>query len=448
MACYERTVLPGGVRVVTEEISHVRSCSVGLWFNAGSRRELPEENGASHFIEHLVFKGTERRTARQIAEEMDDVGGQLNAFTGRDHTCFYAKVLDEHVSIAIDVLCDLVSRPLLAADDVEKERSVIAEEIGMYEDSPEEVAHDELARAAWGPSSLGLPILGTQKTLKRLTRDAIVAFMSSHYTAGNLVVAAAGSLKHARIVEEVESRLALPSAATDPPDTPRWRPATHVFRPKNTEQAHICVGVEGYSRNHPSRFALYVLDAVIGGGMSSRLFQKLREDRGLVYSTYTYAASYEDVGAFVVYAATSPDNVRVVQDLILDELAEVASSGIREEELDRGKEQLKSGLVLNLETTNSRMSRLGRLELFCEPLYTPDEVFKMIDDVTLDDVRRVAAELLGKVAPVIAAVGPRRTKSAFGGRKPYGPGDRPETGVAPSCHRGTQRGAALGDSTG
>ncbi len=446
MTRYERTVLPNGVRVVTEQTPNVRSCSVGLWFRTGSRRESPENNGVSHFIEHLVFKGTERRTARRIAEDMDDVGGQLNAFTGKDHTCFYAKVLDEHIGTAIDILCDLVSRPLLSSEDVEKERGVIAEEIGMYEDSPEDVVHDELARAAWGPASLGLPVLGTQKTLASFTRDSILTYMSSHYTSENLVVAAAGSLDHARVVEEVERHLVLPSLATRPVETPRWRSGSVVFRAKGTEQAHVCVGVEGYERTHPSRFALYVLDAVVGGGMSSRLFQKLREDRGLVYSTYTYAASYEDTGAFVAYAATSPDNVGTVQDLVLQELEEVAAGGVSEEELNRGREQLKSGLVLNLETTSSRMSRLGRLELFREPLHTPDEVIKMIDEVAVDEACRVAGELLARAEPVIAAVGPRRTKLALGGRKPYGPGHNREAGVASGRHRGTPDGAVHRDS--
>ncbi len=432
--------------MVTEELPHVRSCSVGLWIGAGSRREDPRENGVSHFIEHLVFKGTEQRTARRIAEEMDDIGGQLNAFTGRDHTCFYAKVLDRHVDVAMDILCDLVCRPLLAPGDIEKERGVIAEEIGMYEDSPEEVVNDEVARAAWGPDSLGLPVLGTLETLRDLTRETIVGYMSRYYTSGNVVVAAAGSLKHDSIVEQVERRLSLHDGApASLVGVPRWNPGARAFRSRNIEQAHICVAVEGFSRSHPLRFALYVLDTVIGGGMSSRLFQKLREDRGLVYSTYSYAASYEDTGMFAVYAATGPDNVQVVTELILEELADVASRGIRQEELDRGKEQLKSGLVLGLETTSSRMSRLGRLELFREPLHTPDEVFAMIDDVTVDDAREVAGDLLGGSAPVVAVVGPRKTKSAVGGGKPYGLRNRREARVAQGSHRGTPGGAPLGD---
>ena len=448
MASYRRTVLPAGVRVVTEEIPHVRSCSIGIWVNAGSRWEAPEENGVSHFIEHLVFKGTTRRTARQIAEEMDGVGGQLNAFTGKDHTCFYAKVLDEHVDLAMDILCDLVCHPLITADDVGKERGVVAEEIGTYEDSPEEVVHDEFARAAWGGQSVGLPVLGTQETLRNLTRDVIVRYMESHYTCDNVVVAAAGHASHERIVEAVKKHLALPAFARATQARPSWTPAVRAFRPKNIEQAHLCVGVDGYNRTHPLRFALYVLDTTIGGGMSSRLFQKLREDRGLVYSTYSYAASFDDVGALVVYAATSPANVEEVEGLIREELSEVAFHGISREELERGKEQLKSSLVLNLETTNSRMSRLGRLELFHEPLETPDEVFRKIDGVTGDDVQQVAAELLGGAAPVAAAVGPRRVKSSFVRREHHGRGDRREARVAPGCHRGAARGAPRGHSRG
>lgn len=434
--------------MVTEEIPHVRSCSVGIWVNAGSRWEAPAENGVSHFIEHLVFKGTTRRTARQIAEEMDGVGGQLNAFTGKDHTCFYAKVLDKHVDLAVDILCDLVCHPLLAPEDVEKERGVVAEEIGMYEDSPEDVVHDEIARAAWGSRSVGLPVLGTQETLGNLTRDVILRYMGNHYTCENVVVAAAGHVTHERVVEAVERHLSLPSSAQAAEVRPSWIPGARVFRPKNTEQVHLCLGVEAYDRKHPKRFALYLLDIAIGGGMSSRLFQKLREDRGLVYSTYSYVASFDDAGAFILYAATSPDRAQVVEDLIREELEEVASCGISGEELTRGKEQLKSSLVLNLETTNSRMSRLGRLELFHEPLETPDEVFRRIDGVTGDDVREVAAELLGGAVPVAAAVGPRKAKSSFIRREYHGRGDRREAAVAPGCHRGIARGVAHGHSPG
>jgi predicted Zn-dependent peptidase len=437
------------VRVVTEEMTHVRSCSVGIWVNAGSRWEDPAENGVSHFIEHLVFKGTTTRSARRIAEEIDGVGGQLNAFTGKDHTCFYAKVLDEHVDLAVDILCDLVCHPLLDPADVEKERGVVAEEIGMYEDSPEDVVHDEIARAAWGSLSVGMPVLGTQETLGNLTRDSVARYMGAHYTCENVVVAAAGHATHERIVEAVEKHMSLPSSTLTPEARPSWTPGVRVFRPKNTEQVHMCLGVEAFNRRHPKRYALHVLDISIGGGMSSRLFQKLREDRGLVYSTYSYVASFDDVGSFIFYAATSPDRVRAVEDLVREELEEVASRGISAEELARGKEQLKSGLVLNLETTNSRMGRLGRLELFREPLETPDEVFRRIDDVTEDDVREVAAELLAGAVPVAAAVGPRKAKSSFVRRERdgrQGRQDRPEAAVAPEGHRGAACRAAHGNS--
>lgn len=437
------------MRVVTEEIPDVRSCSIGIWVRAGSRWEHPAENGVSHFIEHLVFKGTTRRTARQIAEEMDDVGGQLNAFTGKDHTCFYAKVLDRHVDLAVDILCDLVCRPLLAPEDVEKERGVVAEEIGMYEDSPEDLVHDEIAAAGWGNRSLGLPVLGTQKTLGSLTRDVVARYMHDHYTCDNVVVAAAGHVSHERILEALDRHLELPPSGTVHDEVrPSWTPGVRVFRQKNIEQVHLCLGVEAYNRKHPKRFALYLLDIAVGGGMSSRLFQNLREDRGLVYSTYSYVASFDDVGAFILYAATNPDRAEVVEDLIREELERVASCGISEEELARGKEQLKSGLVLNLETTSSRMSRLGRLELFHEPLETPDEVFGKIDAVTGDDVRRVAAELLSGAKPVAAAVGPRKTRSSFVRRECHGREDRREAAVAPGCHRGAARGASHGHSQG
>ncbi len=410
---YKRIVLPGGARVVTEEIPHVRSCTVGLWLNAGSRCESPEINGVSHFLEHLVFKGTTSRTARNIAEEIDGVGGYLNAVTTRDHTCYYAKVPDRYVELAIDIICDIVCRPLLEERDIAKEKGVIAEEIAMYEDSPEEVVHDLLAFTAWGPCALGLPTLGSLKTLKNLERDGIIRYMSQHYASEGAVISAAGNIRHEEVVEKVNERLDLSMTPMKSSSTPKWKPGAQAFRSKRIEQAHLCIGYEAFSRRDPDRFGLYILDVAIGGGLSSRLFQKLREDRGLVYSTYSYTALYEDTGAFVVYAGTGAENISLVNDLILRELDSICNQGLKREEYNRGKEQLKNALALNLETTNSRMSRLGRLELAGEPLSTPDEISKIIDNVTYDDVARIAYRLLGQQSPVIAITGPRKTRSFF-----------------------------------
>ena len=400
MEQYRKFVLPGGARVVTEEIPYVRSCTVGLWLNAGSRWEHPMINGVSHFIEHLVFKGTMNRTAKQIAEEIDGVGGHLNAMTSRDYTCYFAKVPDRHVGLAIDIICD-----------IEKEKGVIAEEIAMYEDSPEEVVHDLLASTAWGHCILGLPILGSEKTLGTFTRNDIVRYMSENYVLEGTVLAVAGNIKHEEVVEKVRKHLHLSNVPMKPCVTPKWKPGTYSFRAKPVEQAHICIGYEAFGRHHPDKFGLCILDVAVGGGLSSRLFQKLREDRGLVYSTYSYASLYEDVGAFVVYAGTGVDKIRLVKDLIMEELRDICINGLTWKEYSRGKEQLRNALALNLETTNSRMSRLGRLELAGEPLRTPDEVSKIIDNVSYDDVSRIARELLSCELPVIAVVGPHKTKS-------------------------------------
>jgi predicted Zn-dependent peptidase len=386
------------------------------------------------------------RTAKQIAEEIDDVGGHLNAVTARDYTCYFAKVPDKHVRFAIDIICDIVCRPMLRESDIEKEKGVIAEEISMYEDSPEEIVHDLLASTAWGHNSLGLPILGSDKTMGNLTRNDIVTYMSGNYLLEGTVISVAGNIKHDEVVEEVSKHLNLSKIPMTSCTTPAWKPGTFAFRSKSIEQAHLCIGYESFGRRHPDRFGLYILDVAVGGGLSSRLFQKLREDQGLVYSTYSYAALYEDTGAFVVYAGTSVENIQLVKDLILEELGDICSNGLKWEEYNRGKEQLKNGLALNLETTNSRMSRLGRLELAGEPLRTPDEAGKIIDNVTYDDVSRIAGELLSRELPVIAVAGPRKTRSFLVRREQYYAEPREETADTSGSYRGFTRRATLNDS--
>lgn len=411
MEPYKKIVLPSGARVVTEEIPHVRSCTVGLWLNAGSCREKPETNGISHFIEHLVFKGTETRTARQIAEEIDRVGGHLNAVTGRDHTCFYAKVPDKHVGLAVDIICDIVCHPLLRESDIEKEKGVIAEEIAMYEDSPEEVVHDLLASTAWGSCGFGLPVLGSLKTLRNFTREDVVDYISGHYVQEGAVIAIAGNIRHEEVVETVSKHLDLARTPTKSPVTAKWKPNGQAFRSKAIEQAHLAIGYEAVDKHHPDRFGLYILDVAIGAGLSSRLFQKLREDLGLVYSTYTYTALFEGTGAFVIYAGTSVEKAGLVRDLILREVDDICNNGLEWEEYSLGKEQLKNALAINLETTNSRMSRLGMMELTGGPLWTPDQVSGIIDNVTYDDVNRIARELFSSDSPVMVVAGPRKTRS-------------------------------------
>ncbi|HHV62319.1 MAG TPA: insulinase family protein [Firmicutes bacterium] len=404
---YQRTQFDNGVRIVTEYIPYVRSVSIGLWIKSGSRNEPRNMNGASHFIEHMLFKGTRGRTAREIAEAIDGVGGQMNAFTTKEYTCYYARVLDTHLSFAMDILADMLLNSLFDEGEIEKEKGVVLEEIKMYEDTPDELVHDVLAQAMWDSGPLGLNTLGTSETVSRFTRDSLLHYMSSQYTPDNLIVAAAGNLKHEAVVEDAIRLF----GALDRPAAPVLnRPQRTMFRAsvrfKEIEQVHLCLGAKGYPRHHRDKFALLVLDAILGGGMSSRLFQGLREERGLVYSTYSYHSAYEDTGAFVVYAGMSPQNVDIVMDLILDEFSNLLNNGIKPEELERGKEQLKGGMLLGLENTSSRMSRIAKLEMFHDRYYTPGEIINIIDSVTLDDVQRVAYDILGKSDLAAAIVGP------------------------------------------
>lgn len=390
---------------MTEAIPHVRSVAIGFWYRAGSRDEAPAENGISHLIEHLMFKGTKKRTAREIAEIVDASGGQMNAYTSKEHTCYYARVLDEHVGLAVEILADMLRDSVFDPAEMEKEKGVVLEEIKMYEDSPDETVHDIFAEAALAGHPLGRPVLGRDETVRELSREHVLVYLRERYTAANLVVAAAGNLEHERIVAEVERHFGdLPKGERYDAPVPLTSPGRHVVRPKETEQVHLCVGTLALPRNHPDRYALHVLDVALGGGMSSRFFQDLREERGLVYSTYTYHSCFQETGLFTVYAGTSPANAEVVLDLIAKGLRE-AKTGFRPGELERAKEQLKGSLMIGLENTANRMSRIARMELFQEEWLTPDEVVARIDRVSEDDVRRLTMSLFGGDL-LLAAVGP------------------------------------------
>jgi len=402
---YKRSELSNGIRVVTEAIPHVRSVAIGFWYRAGSRDETPAENGISHLIEHLMFKGTKKRTAREIAEIIDASGGQMNAYTSKEHTCYYARVLDQHVGLAVEVLADMLRHSVFDPAEMEKEKGVVLEEIKMYEDSPDETVHDVFAEAALRDHPLGRPVLGRDETVRELTRERVLAYIEERYTGANLVVAAAGNLEHERIVAEVERYFGdLPKGARSDAPVAVSSPGRHIIRPKETEQVHLCVGTLGLPRNHPDRYALHVLDVALGGGMSSRFFQDLREDRGLVYSTYTYHSCFQETGLFAVYAGTSPSNAEIVLELVAKGLRQ-ATVGLRPGELERAKEQIKGSLMIGLENTANRMSRIARMELFHEEWLTPDEVVARIDQVSEDDVRRLTEQLFSGDL-LVAAVGP------------------------------------------
>lgn len=403
---YQRTQLDNGIRIVTEAIPHVRSVAIGFWYRVGSRNEAPAQNGISHLIEHLMFKGTARRTARQIAEIVDASGGQLNAYTSKDHTCYYARVLDEHVGLAIDILSDMLRHSLFAPEEMEKEKGVVIEEIKMYEDTPDEVVHDLFGEAIFAGHPLGLRVLGEEATVLSISRADVVAYVERHYTGRNLVVAAAGNLDHDTIVREVERYFRdLPPGRPVPGAVPLGEPGPSLVRVKETEQVHLCVGVRSLHRLHPDRHAVNLLDVALGGGMSSRFFQELREERGLVYSTYTYHNAYQEGGLFGVYAGTSPEHAEEVLELIQEGLARVAADGLQRDELMRAKEQLKGSLMIGLENTANRMSRIARCELFGEELLTPDDLIRRIEAVTLDDLRRVSQQLFSSEVR-LAAIGP------------------------------------------
>ncbi|MDQ1684734.1 MAG: hypothetical protein QOC82_1471 [Frankiaceae bacterium] len=407
-----RTVLPGGLRVISEAVPGVRSVAFGVWVGVGSRDETPALAGASHYLEHLLFKGTRRRDALAIAAELEAVGGELNAFTAKEYTCYYARVLDNDLPLAVDVICDMVTSSLVTTRDVDGERSVILEEIAMHDDDPGDAVHDIFAASVWPGSPLGRPVLGTVDSITAMSRSSIAGYYRRRYRPGNLVIAAAGNVDHGALVRLVKRAFAdiavddsaEPAAVRVGGAAPMFAPAkTVVARP--TEQANIILGSPGISRLDDRRFALGVLNAALGGGMSSRLFQEVREKRGLAYSVYSFTSHYADTGLVGVYAGCAPAKAREVLDICREQLHLVGTAGLTAEELDRGKGQMRGGLVLGLEDTGSRMSRLGKAELVYGELMTIDEILAAIDAVTLDDVHEVAMALFA--APqAIAAVGP------------------------------------------
>ncbi len=408
-----RTVLPGGIRVVTEGVAGVRSVSFGVWVGVGSRDESPALAGATHYLEHLLFKGTQRRDAFEISSVVEAVGGELNAFTAKEYTCYYARVLDRDLPLAVDVVADMVTSSLVTAGDVESERLVVLEEIAMHDDEPGDVVHDLLAQGFWQSARVGRPILGTSESIKALSRAAVNGWYRRRYRPERIVVAAAGSVDHRRLVSLVRGAFGRAGfldgdVGPEPPRIggrrPRPRPGVHVLH-RPIEQANLALGLPGISRTDERRWALGVLNGALGGGMSSRLFQEVREKRGLAYSVYSYLSQYADTGLVGVYVGCLPDKVEQVLGLVREQLADVAAHGISDDELARGKGQLRGGLVLGLEDTGSRMSRIAKAELVYGELPSVNQVLADIDAVTFDDVRAVAAELLVG-DPTLAAVGP------------------------------------------
>ncbi|MFD6993530.1 M16 family metallopeptidase [Streptomyces sp. NPDC059943] len=415
-----RTTLPGGLRVVTETLPSVRSATFGIWVQVGSRDETPTLNGATHYLEHLLFKGTKKRSALDISSAIDAVGGEMNAFTAKEYTCYYARVLDTDLPLAIDVVCDMLTGSLIEAEDVDAERGVILEEIAMTEDDPGDCVHDLFSHTMLGDTPLGRPVLGTVDTVNALDRSRIARFYKKHYDPTHLVVAAAGNVDHATVVRQVRRAFEKAGALsrTDAvPVAPRegrrdLRTAGRVeLLNRKTEQAHIVLGMPGLSRTDERRWALGVLSTALGGGMSSRLFQEVREKRGLAYSVYSYTSGFADCGLFGIYAGCRPSQVHDVLKICRDGLDQVASEGLGDEEIGRAVGQLSGSTVLGLEDTGALMNRIGKSELCWGTQMSVDDMLARIAAVTPDDVRAVARDVLGQ-RPSLSVIGPLKDKQA------------------------------------
>ena len=419
-AIVRRSILPGGVRVLTEAMPGVRSATVGAWVGVGSRDERDGHHGSTHFLEHLLFKGTHRRSAMDIAEAFDAVGGEANASTGKEHTCYYARILDSDLPMAVDVIMDMVSSPRLDADELETERGVILEELAMNDDDPSDVVHELFATAVLGEHPLGRPIGGTPDTIKAVPRSAVWEHYREHYTPRTLVITAAGGVDHDALCAQVLGTLgdggwdatsaSVPfdrRVGADAPDARRGVPAqgARVTVRRANEQANVIIGGTGLVATDPRRYTLSVLNAALGGGMSSRLFQEIREKRGLAYSTYSFASGHADVGIFGLYAGCAPAKVDEVTALLEEEWERLANDGITPGELTRSIGQLSGGLVLGMEDSGARMSRLGKAELVFGELTTLDESLERIRAVTAQDVRELAADLASRPRSIVR-IGP------------------------------------------
>ena len=416
-----RTILPSGLRIVTEEVSTVRSATFGVWVNVGSRDETSPVAGASHFLEHLLFKGTKTRTAMEISSSIEAVGGEMNAFTGKEYTCFYARVIDVDLPLAVDVISDLITSSVVAASDVDAERNVVLEEIAMRDDDPSDLIHDLYLEAYYGDSELGRPILGTIDSIKGMSRNSVFNYYKKRYRPEDLVIAVAGNIKHKKVVRMVEEAMSKDNFLDVPSTKPNLRAATHSKVPgvgkvgildKKTEQAHLLLGGQGVERNDDRRFALSVLASALGGGMSSRLFQEVREKRGLAYSVYSYVQQFAGSGTLAFYAGCQPSKAVEVVKIIRDITMDVAEHGLTEEEITRAKGAVSGSLVLSQEDTGSQMSRIGKSELVYGEVMTFDEILSRVKSVTPADVRAIASEILPKPS-TLAIVGPFKSASKF-----------------------------------
>jgi predicted Zn-dependent peptidase len=403
---YDLTTLPNGLRVITEPMPSVRSIALGCWVDTGSRDELENEHGASHFLEHLLFKGSEKLSARQVSEIFDSIGAESNAFTSKENTCYWTRLLDQDLETGFDVLAEMIQRPAFRQNEIDAERQVVIEEINMNEDDPDDVAFENFSMAAFAGHPLEAPVLGTRDSIRAMSRDDINGYWKRRYGAGSLVIAAAGSVEHEALVDLVSARFGEWSGdGLDHEHGPVEPEATVSITRRDTEQAHVVLGGKGLNRSDERRWAFEVMNHVMGSGMSSRLFREVREERGLAYAIYGFRLAYADAGAWGVYVGTTPSQTDTALNVIRDELAKVVAEGITTEELERAKGSMRGGLALSLEDPNSRMVRLGRDELSGMPHLSVDERLEKLDAVTLEDVQAIATDLFTGER-VIGAVGP------------------------------------------
>ncbi len=404
---YQKTVLKNGVRVVSEKISHIRSISIGIWITAGSRQEVSEERGISHFIEHLVFKGTKNRSAQDIAKEIDSVGGILNGFTEKEYTCFHAKVLDQHCSLAIELLSDIFLNSTFDPNEIERERNVVLQEIKMVEDTPDDYVHDLFNQVFWEGHSLGYPILGKKEQVSSFDRETIYRYFDDHYRSNHLIISMAGSFDHDEVIQRIEDKFdgLQQRVESGRGKSPEPNPRISVFS-RDLEQVHLCLGTIGISQTHSMRFAGYILNTLLGRGMSSYLFQEIREKRGLAYSIYSYRPAYFDAGQLVVYAGTDKGSLKEVIRLIIEQFDRLRKVRIRAEELKRAKEQLKGNLLLFLESSDSWMTRLAQNEIYFGKHIPIAEVLQGIEKVTSKEVNQLAQDLFREELFCLTVLGP------------------------------------------
>ncbi len=401
-----RAQLANGVRLVTEQMPHVRSVAIGVWLMRGSRHEPSDHAGIAHFVEHMLFKGTPTRSAEAIAQQVDSIGGQLDAFTSKEYAGYYVKVLDEHLPIAVDILADLIANPLFADTDIEREKKVILEEIKMVEDTPDDLVHEIFSEGFWAGHPLGRPILGTPASVTELDRPTLTRYFGQTYVASNFVVVAAGHLEHDRVRELLDG--ALNNLPKDGPPASLTTPVTAAaiqVRHKELEQSHVCFGTAALPQHHPDRHAAYVLNTVLGGSMSSRLFQNVREKRGLAYAVFSGLSAYQDAGALSIYAGCANEAVAELIDVVVAEIRQVKAEGLDEAELRRAKDHLKGSLMLSLESTSSRMSHLARQEMYGDETDTLDEMLAAIERVSDKDVERLANRFFSDDALAVTVLG-------------------------------------------